>query len=101
MVLVLETSLACNMSSNVEQVKTMLLKMKEVGVLKGKQMLLFLPSRTIKHAFIIIVIFFSNILSVPLTQLTLKNVIDLDFLMLCLISNLGEIRCHLSFIHSI
>jgi hypothetical protein len=89
------------MSSNVEQVKTMLLKMKEVGVLKGKQMLLFLPSRTIKHAFIIIVIFFSNILSVPLTQLTLKNVIDLDFLMLCLISNLGEIRCHLSFIHSI
>jgi hypothetical protein len=25
----------------------------------------------------------------------------LDFLMLCLISNLGEIRCHLSFIHSI
>ncbi len=101
MVLVLETSLACNMSSNVEQIEAMLLKMKEVGVFKNKQMLLFLPFRIIKYVFIVIVIFFSDIFSVLLTQLTLKDVIDLDSLMLCLICNLGEIRCHLSFIHSI
>ncbi len=101
MVLVLETSLACNMSSNVEQAEAMLLKMKEVGVFKGKKMFFFLPSRIIKHVFIVIVIFLSNIFSVPFTQLTLKDVIDLDFLMLCLISSLGKIKCHLSFIHGI
>jgi hypothetical protein len=43
MVLVLETTLACNMSSNVEQVEAMLLKMKEVGVFKGKKMFFFSP----------------------------------------------------------
>jgi len=101
MVLVLETSLTCNLSSNVEQVEVMLLKMKEVGVLKNKQMFLFLLFRTIKHVFIVIVIFFSDIFSAPLTQLTLKNVIDLDSLMLCLINSLREIKCHLSFIHGI
>jgi hypothetical protein len=88
-------------SSSVEQAKAMLFKMKEVGVLKNKQMLIFFPFKIIKHGFIVIVIFFLNIFNVPFTQLTLKDVINLDFLMLCQISSLGEIRCHLSFIHGI
>jgi hypothetical protein len=85
MVPVLETASACSMSSSVEQAEAMLdqeidklLKMKEARVLKDKQVLLFLPSGTIKHSFV--VIFFSNIFSVPLTQLTLKDVVDLDSL---------------------
>jgi hypothetical protein len=75
--------------------------MKQVGVLKNKQMFFFLPFKTIKHVFIVIIIFFLDIFCVPLTQLTLKDVIDLDSLMLCLINNFGEIKCHLSFIHGI
>jgi hypothetical protein len=67
------------MSSSLEQEDAMLLKMEEVGVLKDKQMFFYLPLRTIKHAFIVTIIFFSDIFSVPLTQLTLKDVIDLDF----------------------
>jgi hypothetical protein len=35
MVLVLETSLTCNLSSSVEQVEVMLLKMKQIGVFKN------------------------------------------------------------------
>ncbi len=87
MVPVLETASACSMSSSVEQAEAMLdqeidklLKMKEARVLKDKQVLLFLPSGTIKHSFVVTFIFFSNIFSVPLTQLTLKDVVDLDSL---------------------